>query len=187
MTTTNIKALKPFSYRDSGDVFGIACGEVVEIDSTLATGFISAGLAEVHSPVIPDGTKSITENGTYNVAEYASAAVNVPNPSTGTLNVTANGTYDVTAKASVSVDIDILTITYNSNGGTGTVDPVNVAAGDSVELSDGTGLTAPENKEFAGWAKSASAQNPTVESPYTPTASVTFYAVYTDISDEPVL
>ena len=155
MTTTNIKALKPFSYVNSGDVFGVACGEVVELDSTLATGFISAGLAEVHSPVIPAGTKSITANGTYNVSEYASA----------------------------TVDIDVLTVTYNANGGTGTVAAVNVAAGDSITLSDGTGLTAPEGKEFAGWAKSASAQNPTVESPYTPTASVTLYAVYI----EPVL
>ena len=156
MTTTNIQALVPFSYVDNGEVFGIACGEVVEIDSTLATGFINAGLAEVHSPVVPSGTKSITANGTYNVAEYASA----------------------------TVDVDVLTVTYNANGGTGSVAAVNVAAGDAITLSDGTGLTAPEGKEFAGWAKSSSAQNPTVESPYTPTASVTLYAVYTAVSSD---
>lgn len=156
MTTTSIKALKPFSYRNSGDVFGIACGEVVELDSTLATGFINAGLAEVHSPVIPNGTKSITANGSYNVSEYASA----------------------------TVDVDILTVTYNANGGTGTVAAVSVASGDPVTLSDGTGLTAPEGKEFAGWAKTTSAQNPTVTSPYTPTESVTLYAVYTAVSTD---
>lgn len=156
MTTTSIKALKPFSYRESGDVFGIACGEVVELDSTLATGFINAGLAEVHSPVVPSGTKSITANGTYNVSEYESA----------------------------TVDVDILTVTYNANGGTGTVAAVNVAAGDSITLSDGTGLTAPEGKEFVGWAKTSSASTATVTSPFTPTANVTLYAVYTAIAAE---
>lgn len=154
MTTTSIKALQSFCYRDSGDVFSIGYGMVVDVDSTLASGFISAGIAE----------------------EY--------NGPTGSTTLNANGTYDVTDYASAVVDVDILTVTYNANGGTGTVAAVNVAAGDSITLSDGTGLTAPEGKEFAGWAKSSSAQNPTVTSPYTPTESVTLYAVYTAISSD---
>ena len=72
-----------------------------------------------------------------------------------------------------------VTITYNANGGTGTVAPVTVEAGDSVTLSDGTGLTAPSNKTFAGWATTADATTPNVTSPYTATESVTLYAVYT--------
>ena len=156
MTTTNIKALQSFAYRDNGDVFAIGFGMVAEVDSTLADGFISAGLA----------------------VEYDTEEYNAPSGST---TLTANGTYDVTEYASAVVDVDVLTITYNANGGSGTVAPVNVAAGDSVTLSDGTGLTAPEGQEFAGWAKSSSAQSATVESPYTPTESVTLYAVYTDV------
>ena len=70
------------------------------------------------------------------------------------------------------------TVTYNVNGGTGSIDSVDVKAGESIELNDGSSITAPENKEFAGWAKSSSAQNPTVESPYTPTEDVTLYAVW---------
>lgn len=70
------------------------------------------------------------------------------------------------------------TVTYNVNGGTGSLDAVDVNAGDAITLNDGTGLTAPENKEFAGWAKSSSAQNPTVVSPYTPYDDVTLYAVW---------
>lgn len=70
------------------------------------------------------------------------------------------------------------TVTYNVNGGTGSIDAVDVKAGDSVVLSDGTGVTPPTNKELAGWAKSASAQNPTVTSPYTPYADTTLYAVW---------
>lgn len=72
------------------------------------------------------------------------------------------------------------TITYNSNGGTGSIDAVEVEAGKSVTLSAGTGLTAPTGKTFKGWAKSDSAQNPTVTSPFTPTADTTLYAVYGD-------
>lgn len=70
------------------------------------------------------------------------------------------------------------TVTYNVNGGTGSIDPVDVKAGVSIILNDGSELTAPENKEFSGWAKSSSAQNPTVVSPYTPYADVTLYAVW---------
>ena len=72
------------------------------------------------------------------------------------------------------------TISYNANGGEGTIDSVEVVAGESVTLSDGAGLTAPLGKEFKGWAKSSSAQNPTVTSPFTPEANTTLYAVWGD-------
>ena len=72
------------------------------------------------------------------------------------------------------------TITYNANGGTGDIDPVEVTAGESITLDDGSGLTPPENKTFKGWALSSSAQNPTVTSPYTPVEDKTLYAVYGD-------
>lgn len=75
------------------------------------------------------------------------------------------------------------TITYNANGGTGSIESVTVDAGESVTLSDGTGLTAPEGKEFAGWALSASAQSATVTSPYTPTSDKTLYAVWVDVQN----
>lgn len=73
------------------------------------------------------------------------------------------------------------TVTYNANGGTGTIDPVSVTAGESITLDDGTGLTAPENKEFLGWAKSSTAQSPTVDSPFTPTGDTALYAVWGDL------
>jgi len=88
----------------------------------------------------------------------------------------------VTNKLGVQVrmnkELETYTVTYNANGGTGSIDSVEVEAGKSITLSDGTGLTAPTGKTFKGWAKSASATNPTVTSPFTPTADTTLYAVY---------
>ena len=72
------------------------------------------------------------------------------------------------------------TVSYNANGGTGTIDDVTVTAGSSILLDDGTGLTAPTGKELAGWAKTSGATTPTVTSPYTPTANTTLYAVWVD-------
>ena len=70
------------------------------------------------------------------------------------------------------------TVTYNVNGGTGTVEPEEVEAGESVALNDGSGITPPDTKTFSGWGLTADATE-TVASPYTPVADVTLYAVYT--------
>lgn len=70
------------------------------------------------------------------------------------------------------------TITYDANGGTGSVASVDVVAGQSITVSDGTGLTAPEGTYFSGWAKSASAKNATVTGSYTPDKDTTLYAVW---------
>lgn len=72
------------------------------------------------------------------------------------------------------------TVSYNANGGTGTIPSVEVNEGSSITLSDGSTLTPPENKTFAGWAKSASAQSPTVESPFTPDKDTELFAVWVD-------
>ena len=150
----NIKALKPFTIRDSstGNLTSIACGAIVDASDELANQLITDGLAVAYEDVVPYGTKTITANGTYDVSGFASATVNV-----GTL-----------------------TVTYDANGGTGTVDAQTVIAGNSITLDDGTGLTAPEGKEFAGWATESTATESDVTSPYTPTESVTLYAVWVD-------
>lgn len=78
-------------------------------------------------------------------------------------------------------------VSYDANGGEGTIASVSVFSGKSITVSDGTGLTAPEGKEFAGWAKTDSALSPTVTSPFTPERDTTLYAVWTDVVvEEPV-
>ena len=72
----------------------------------------------------------------------------------------------------------VFTVTYNANGGTGSVDPAEVTPGESINLDDGSGLTAPSDKVFAGWAKTPTATAATVSSPYTPTDDTTLYAVW---------
>lgn len=94
-------------------------------------------------------------------------------------------THEVTEDATLyAIWGDKFTITYDANGGTGTIDAVTVSEGTSVTLSDGTGLTAPEDKEFAGWGSTSLAEEADIESPYTVTEDVTLYAVWAD-AEEP--
>lgn len=174
-----IEALIPFTMRNSstGELTSIACGQIAIVTDEVGEQLISDGLAKEFTLITPTGTKSITANGEVDVTAYALASVAVPEP-TGSQTITANGTYDIKDKASVVINVGTYTITYNANGGTGSVDAQTVIAGNSASLSDGTGLTAPDSKHFAGWATTNDAETPDVTSPYTPTGDVTLYAVY---------
>lgn len=149
-----VKALKPFTLRDSstGDLKSIACGCVAEFNSTTANQLISGGLAEAYTLITPTGSVNITKNGTVDVTQYASAMVNV----------------------------GIYTVSYNANGGTGSIADATVIAGNSLVLNNGSTLTPPNNKVFAGWADSSTAETANVVSPYTPTQNSTLYAVWGD-------
>ena len=61
----------------------------------------------------PTGTITITNNGIFDVHDYAEADVDVPAITpTGTMSITENGTYDVANYAEVSVDVDV-TVNFN--------------------------------------------------------------------------
>lgn len=174
MANTTIKALKAFS----DGVISMYEGEIRPVDETLAATYISDGIAvEFDEPIVPSGTLDVSANGSYDVTTKETANVNVPAP-TGSVTLDANGTYDVTDKASAVVNVSIATVTYNANGGTGTVEAVTAIKGNTITLDDGAGLTPPSDKEFKGWATTDSAETPDVSSPYTVSADVTLYAVY---------
>lgn len=73
-----------------------------------------------------------------------------------------------------------VTLTYNANGGTGTIEPVSVTARTVVTLNDGSTLTPPTGKTFKGWATTADAETPNATNPYTVTEDTTLYAVWGD-------
>ena len=68
--------------------------------------------------ITPTGTKSITENGTYDVASFANAEVSVPTGITPTgtkqINITANGTVteDITAYADAKISVNVVNQDY---------------------------------------------------------------------------
>lgn len=66
---------------------------------------MATAVANISTGITPTGSISILTNGTHDVTNYASAVVNVPNPSTGTLSITENGTYNVTSYASADVNV----------------------------------------------------------------------------------
>lgn len=221
-----IKALKSFTTADLN--LSLANGWVRDVDDTLGAQLIAGGYAESYEITHPEGEISITQNGTVDVAQYATAAVNVGaykiiydvNGGTGAIAPEAVGAGstvvlnngntitpptnkafigwattsdatepDVTSPYRPTEDITLYavyevvsyTISYDANGGTGTVAAQTVSVGQSTNLSDGTGLTAPTGKEFVGWATTSDAEIPDVTSPYTPEADITLYAVYSVI------
>ena len=143
-----IQALKSFTTADLSLSLGV--GWVAEVGNDLANQLISDGLAEEYKQLVPTENISITENGTVNVAQYENAVVNV----------------------------GIYTVSYNVNGGTGTITDVTVIAGNSITLNDGSSLTAPGGKTFSGWATTSEAEESDVTSPYTPHENTTLYAVW---------
>lgn len=149
-----VKTCQAFTLRDTstGELAAFAFGTVYTVDSTTGAALIAAGLAEEYENIVPSGAKAISANGTYDVTSYASAVVNCT----------------------------VVTVSYDANGGTGTIANASVVSGDSVTLNNGATLTPPEGKEFAGWGTTDSKTEPDAVSPLTVTESVTLYAVWVD-------
>lgn len=100
----------------------------------------SGGLAPT-----PTGTKNITENGTHDVTNYASASVNVQ-PDLGTKSITENGTYNAS-----SDDLDgYSSVTVNVQGGGGVIQPLSVTQNGTYTPPSGVDGYAPVNVSVSG-------------------------------------
>ena len=71
-------------------------------------------------------------------------------------------------------------VSYNANGGTGSIADDVVNVGSSTTLAVGSGLTPPTNKVFSGWALTSGATEKEYSAgdTYYPARDVTFYAVW---------
>lgn len=79
------------------------------------------------------------------------------------------------ASTSATVSFDVTT-----NGGSGTIADVETYVGAIINVSDGTGITPPTGKVFAGWDTSSSATTPDIVGTYKVTGTITLYAIYVD-------
>ena len=71
------------------------------------------------------------------------------------------------------------TVTYNANGGSGAPSAVSTYVGATINVDDGSHLTAPEGEHFIGWDTNSGATIPDISGTYKVTsASVTLYAIY---------
>ena len=102
--------------------------------------------------ITPTGTKSITENGTYDVTAFASAQVDVPTVTpTGTkqISITQNGTTteDVTNYANAEITVDV-------SGGSGRDYLAEICEGTITRLDD-ENITNMSISLFRGYTKSS--------------------------------
>lgn len=74
------------------------------------------------------------------------------------------------------------TVTYDvtTNGGSNAPSAVSTYVGAIINVDDGSGITPPSGKVFAGWDTSSSATVPDISGTYKVTGTVTLYAIYED-------
>lgn len=113
--------------------------------SVLTLDQMATEIAGIETGITPSGTRSIVENGVYNVKEYETAEVSVPQPS-GSVVITENGTHDVSgyAAAVVNVPVGVFPSGTKSITANGAHDVTNYASvsvnvpTETVEEYDGT-------------------------------------------------
>lgn len=73
------------------------------------------------------------------------------------------------------------TVAFNAGSGSGSYDSVSTFVGAIIPVPNGSALTPPTGKVFAGWDTTSTATTPDITDSYKVTgASVTLYAIYVD-------
>lgn len=110
-------------------------------DSKMTAAEMPEKIEAIPVGIDPEGTKEISANGEFNVREFESVNVNVPNPSTGTLEINENGEYDVTEKAAVNVAVAGVQPS-------GTYHISTSDLGDTIDISDYAEADVPDIDDF---------------------------------------
>ena len=92
-------------------------------------------------------------------------------------------TFDTMADAQTYLDsffgsATAATVSFNANGGSGTVPAVSTYVGAVIRVPDGSTLTPPSNKHFVGWDTTSSATTPDIQDTFKVPGTVTLYAIY---------
>ncbi len=93
-------------------------------------------------------------------------------------------TFDTYAEAEAYLDSffgegTAATVAFNAGSGTGSYDSISTVVGAIIPVPDGSALTPPSGKVFAGWDTTSTATTPDITDTYKVTsASVTLYAIY---------
>ena len=136
-------------------------GNVIN-NSVLADGTYKGTVTNNTNGKIDKGTflGDVTNNGQINGGTYKGTVTNNAVLADGTYKgkVTNNGQINggtfsgaITGTGTIAKDAVKLTITFHSNGGSGSMDPVTVDYG-ATYLFPENGFTAPEGKRFVRWA-----------------------------------
>ena len=166
----------------------------------------SIGKATQEAPIGLIGVPPSTEDGsdgkitgTDDTMEYRAAGETVYTPCTGSeITGLSAGTYDVRYRASKNLkagdDAKVLvgkseppqptefTVTFDANGGRGSMEPETVEEGTSYLLPE-CAFTAPEGKEFDAWKIDGARYD--VGDPYLINANTTATALWKDIDNNP--